>query len=78
MNDSGNGNLYKIFDIINPQKIPTEEQEQNAPEKPVDQFVNLCSLLNHDLMNPDDDEEKLKAAIKLHDQYTVPTDEPPQ
>lgn len=80
MNDSGNGNLYKIFDVINPEKPPAEMQENEEPkqEKPQDQFLNLCTLLTKDLMNPDDDGEKLKAAQKLHDQYTVPTDEPPQ
>lgn len=79
INDSGNGNLYKIFDVINPKKAITEEPEgEPKEEKPVDQFINLCSLLTMDLMNPDDDEEKLKAAMKLHEQYTVPTEEQPQ
>ncbi|OHT09004.1 hypothetical protein TRFO_22245 [Tritrichomonas foetus] len=65
MNSSGSNNLYQILDLIDP--------ENNYEETPVvvDQFSNLSALLQWDLMNPDDDGEKLQKATELHKQYTT-------
>ena len=66
MNPSNSLNAYAIFDVINP--LPSDEE--GKPKEPVDQFVNLCTLLQHDLMNPDPDDKKETEASELLKQYT--------
>jgi hypothetical protein len=57
---------FKLLDHLNAE----DYQLQGAAEKEPDTFARLCECLAGDLLNPDEDKEKLLEAKKLHAEYT--------